>query len=347
MRRRHPWTAVLCLLAVPGCGGDSGEPTSEASFQDAFAEVARVELEESASDPIVSVEHVGQRPGGGYVVPDRDAGKVRLFDRVGREAAVLGTPGDGPGELDEPTGAVELPDGRVAVVQRANPRLTIFRPDRAPLIESVPGQYGFWAAPVGEGFVAGVATRDARFARFDGEGNALATFGSHDPAVSDTPFWIFFATDHAAVLGDTVAVNTSLFPTIRLHGPEGESIGVIEDPPPRWEPATEPPVSDLSEPGNRERLEEWARSFTIVRNLAAVGDSLLVVEYGRHDPRDADAYFSVPTTVDVYRADGEKLAAGLTLPGRVVGGGDQLLVLTAEPPDPWTITALEWTGTNP
>jgi hypothetical protein len=270
-----------------------------------------------------------------------------LFDPAGGEDLVLGTAGDGPGELNEPAGAVELSEGRVAVVQRANPRLTVFRPSAEPLLKAVPGQYGFWAAAAEGGFVAGVATQETRFARFDMDGSVTSTFGARDPVIADTPFWIFFAREHAAVLGDTIAVSTSLFPTVRLFTSEGDSIGSFGDPPPGWEPVTEPPVSDLSAPGSRERLEEWARSFTIVRSLATVSDSLLVVQYGRYDPQDADPYFSAPTTADVYNPSGDKLAEGISLPGLVVGGGSQLLVLVSEPPNAWTVSALEWRGTHP
>lgn len=333
-------------FALAACGPPSGD-AQDTSFDDLFVEVSRVEFEESANDPIVSIEYVGERPNGGYIVPDRHAGKVRLFDQAGREDLVLGTAGDGPGELNEPAGAVELSDGRVAVVQRANPRLTIFIPNADPILEAVPGQYGFWATAAEGGFVAGVATQDTRFARFDEDGSAASTFGVRDPVIADTPFWIFFARDHAAVLGETIAVSTSLFPTVRLFSADGDSIGSFGHPPPAWEPVSEPPVSDLSAPGSRERLEEWARSFTIVGNLATVSDSLLVVEYGRYDPREADPYFSVPTTVDVYNASGDKLAEGISLPGPVVGGGAQLLVLVSEPPNSWTVSALEWRGANP
>lgn len=332
--------ALACSCFTAACGPAGDAPPGGAS-EDLFVEVARVELAESPDDPIVSIDRVGERPGGGYVVADRHAGKVRLFDPEGRETAVHGRPGSGPGELDEPAGAVELADGRLIVVQRADPRLTIFRPGAEPIIQSIPGQYGFWAAGVEDGFVAGVATRETRFTRFDAGGTPIASFGARDPAVAETPFWIFFATDHAAVLGDRIAVSTSLFPTIRLFTTAGDSIGIIGEPPPSWISATAPPVEDLAEPGSRERLEAWARSFTVIRGLEAASDSFLVVEYGRHDPRETDPYLTVPTTIDVYGADGTKVVEGAMLPGRIVGGGSRLLVLVAEPPSAWTLSVLE------
>jgi len=288
MRWRGSSTLTVTWLLAASCG-ISRDHGSSVGYGDVFVEVGRIELQESPDDPIVAIDHVSRRPGGGFLIADRHAGRVRLFDEAGRQIGIVGKPGQGPGELEEPSGAVEFPDGRLIVVQRASPRLTIFSPDTAPVIGRVPGQYGFWAARAGDGFVAGVATRDTRFAVFDPDGT----------------------------------------------------------PPRDWVPVSAPPISDLSAPGSRERLEQWSRSFTVVRRIAAVADSVLVVEYGRHDPREGDPYFVVPTTVDVYSADGQKLAEGLNLPGPVVGGGPHLLLLAAEPPNAWTVSVLEWRGPQP
>lgn len=339
MKSRDFPAAAVTLLLTASCDVflDREAP---AEYDDPFAEVRRVEFQEFPDDPIVGIDYVSQRPGGGYLIADPHAGRVRLFDAGGRQTRTVGQPGKGPGELEEPAGAVEFPDGRLVVVQRGDPRLTIFPPDTAPVIGKIPGHYGFWAARAGDGFVAGVATVTTRFGLFDRAGTPLATFGLRDPAITRTPFWMFFASDHAAVLGDAIAVNMSFFPTIRLYDFEGDSIGAFGEPPPDWVPISEPPVSDVSAPGNRERLEEWSTTFTVVRQIAAVADSLLVVQYGHHAEDDV----VVPTTADVYSAEGQKLAEGLSLPGRVVGGGSQLLVLVAEPPSPWTVSVLEWRG---
>lgn len=224
--------AVTMLLAA-SCG-ISRDRDAHVGYDEFFVEVGRVEFQEFADDPIVDIDYVSRRPGGGFLIADRHAGHVRLFDEVGRQTRVVGKPGQGPGELEEPTGAVEFPDGRLIVVQRASPRLTIFSPDTAPVIGRVPGPYGFWAARAGDGFVAGVATQDTRFAVFERDGTPVATFGSRDPNIARTPFWIDFAADHAAVLGNAIAVNTALFPTIRLFDFGGDSIGAFGAPPLDW-----------------------------------------------------------------------------------------------------------------
>lgn len=333
-------SSVLGLACVAALSCARAEPAD--SGGDALVEVGRIELEELSGDPIVGIELLGRRPGGGYILADRQADKVRLFDASGRQQRVLGGTGEGPGELREPGGAVEFPDGRIVVVERASPRLTVFRPDSAPTVARIPGQYGFWVERVGDGLVAGVATRDTRFATLTSTGTLVTAFGRRDPSVAATPFWIYFAAERAAVLGDLVAVNTSLFRAIRLFSIDGDSIASFETTPSEWVQATVPPVADLSAPGNRERVADWARSFTVVRQLAAVADSLLLVEYGRYDPQDADPYYIEPTTADIYSRAGDLLAAGLQLPGPVVGGGDRLLVLVAGRPSVWTLAELEW-----
>ncbi|HEY8376606.1 MAG TPA: hypothetical protein VIK91_08965, partial [Nannocystis sp.] len=142
----------MTLLLATSCR-ISQDQGSSVEYSDLFVEVGRIELQEFPDDPIVAIDHVNRRPGGGFLIADRHAGRVRLFDEAGRQIGIVGKPGQGPGELEEPSGAVEFPDGRLIVVQRASPRLTIFSPDTAPVIGRVPGQYGFWAARAGDGFV--------------------------------------------------------------------------------------------------------------------------------------------------------------------------------------------------
>lgn len=97
--------ALPAASLLVSCGGDrDGGAVRTAGFD----EVARVEFEELSEDPIIGVESVAERPGGGFMVTDRLAGRVRLLDAPGRIDTVLGSPGEGPGELSEPAAAVEL-----------------------------------------------------------------------------------------------------------------------------------------------------------------------------------------------------------------------------------------------
>ncbi len=339
---RAPGSGAACLtaLALAGCS-EGAEPRG---FEDLFVPVATIQLEESPSDPIVAIHSLGRRPGGGFILADRHADRVRLFDEEGRVERVLGGSGEGPGELNGPMGAVELSDGRVAVVQRSDPRLTVFRADSGVQLGRLPGAYGYWAAEAGGRVVAGVATGTDRLAVLSLDGEGHRTFGGRDPRIRDTPFWAFFAREHAAVLGERIAVVTSFFPVVRMHGLEGDSLGKFGEPPPSWVEPTDPPVDQISDPGDRRQIEEWAGSFTVVSAMKAVGRERLVVQYARHVPEETDPYAVRPRTVDVYDVSGAKIAEDLVLTHPIVGGGDELMVLTAEPPEPWTVTLYRWRG---
>ena len=304
-----------------------------------FEIVRSVELEERADDPIVGIELVTARAGGGYVIADRAAGRVRVFDGEGRLERALGRAGDGPGELDEPTAAVELDDGRIFVVQRADPRFTTFDRDGSAAVGRLDAQYGFWAARLDERIAVGLGSREERFALMTSDGTTEVTFGRVDPLVNEIPFWIFFATERAAVVGDEIFTNTSLFPTIRAFDGRGDSVRAFGAAPPSWRQAGPPPVADMSEPRARDRIEEWTGTFTVVAALAAVGDSNVVVQYGHIAPIESDPYFVAPRRVDVYDAGGAKRFEDLELTDRVVGGGAHLIVLAAEPPSRWTLTS--------
>ncbi len=332
---------VACWVALVTCACQ-GPPDSPNPSWPLLERIATVELEERPEDPIVGVDRIGRRPGGGFILADERAGRVRLYDRVGRLERVLGQPGDGPGELDGPTAAVELRDSRVLVVQRANPRLTIFDASDSTTLSRVPGQYGFWAEWVEDRVVVGVGSRNDRFAMIATDGALLSTFGTLDPLVIETPFWIFFASENAAVLGDEIAINTSFFADVRIFSLEGDSVRSFGVPPASWIQPTPPPVDGLSETAARARIAKWASSFTVVREIAAVNDSLLVVQYGQHVSVDGDPYRVSPMGLDVYTKRGEKLAEDVPMELPVVGGGRELIVLVAEPPSPWTIALYEW-----
>ena len=340
--RVHPGALVLVTAALACAPGP--DPDGAATFESVFQLVGMIELEESGDDPIVAIEQVGRRTGGGFILTDEASGRVRLFDSAGRLERVIGRPGDGPGELEGPTGAAETEDGRVLVVQRANPRVSVFTEGDSTLIGRLPGQYGFWADRVGDRIVAGVGSRTERFALLTNGGQPVASFGRVDPSVVETPFWIFFASENAAVVGNEIAINTSFFPRIRFFDANGDSVRTVGVPPPSWIQPMAPPVDGLSQAAARERIDEWSRGFTVVRDIAAIQDSLVVVGYGRHAPVDRQPYRVLPYALDVYSRGGAKLAEDVEQTRPIVGGGAQLIVLAAEPPAPWTLAIYEWRG---
>lgn len=345
-RRRHAAAVVVLGALSPACG-PADRVALPRGFDTFFEEVATVSFEESPTDPIVGIAALEQRPVGGYILTDAASNRVHLFDGAGRLERTLGGSGSGPGELEDPTSAVELPDGHVYVTQRSGPRLTAFRPDDAPLILRVPGFYGSWISSLDGALVVQMGTREERFALLSLDGTVEATFGRLDPFVNERTYWIFFARQRAAIAAGRILMNTSFFPTIRVFDARGDSIRSFGTRPPSWIDPTAPPVDRLSQPGDLERVAAWVRTFTVVRHIASVADSLLLVQYGRHRPVEDDPYLVDPTTIDVYALDGRKLAEDVPFPERIIGGSGEILVLTAEPPAPWTVTVYRWRGLVP
>ena len=302
-----------------------------------------VEFEESATDPIVGISALTRRPGGGYVLTDQASARAQLFDHEGRLERTLGRRGAGPGELEDPTSAIEWTDGRVFVTQRANPRLTVFG-EAGPNLARVPGFYASWIAPLGASLVVQVGAHEERLGVLSLDGEVQATFGRLDPSINETPFWIYFAREHAAVVDGEVVTNTSFFPTLKAFSSNGDSLRAFGSPPPSWVSPTTPPISEISMPGDRERIEAWAGSFTVVRHVAGVSDSLVVVQYGRHRPTRGDPYSVDPTSIDVYDLAGTKIVEDVPFVGRIIGGSGELFVLSNEPPAPWTVSVYRWKG---
>ena len=75
-----------------------------------------------------------------YIV-ERDAHRIRVFDRTGRQQLEFGAYGDGPGQLDSPGAIAVAPDGGVLVADDGNCRVQIF--DQHGKARGTIGEYGF------------------------------------------------------------------------------------------------------------------------------------------------------------------------------------------------------------
>lgn len=332
-------------VTLAACGGETGLPERGAALDEVFRADRRIALEEDDDDPVVDVSAVTVLPDGGLLVVDQPASRVRRFDDVGNRDGVVGRPGEGPGELRQPSSAAAGSGDTLFLVQRGGPRLTAYGPDGAPARESeVPGSYGHWVAAVGDGLVVGIGTRSERYAALTRTGETVATFGVRQPAPSRFPAGNFIVDDHQAVAGGRVLVNTSFSPRIRVYDTEGDSVRTFGEPPPSWTGAEPPSPGEVEGGSDEEQMRRWLTSFTIVTSLATVGDSLVVVQHGRHDPTPEQAYRVRHEWIDVYRLDGTKLYEEIPLEESIVAGGDRLYTLGEEPPGPWTIHAYEWVG---
>lgn len=124
--------AVLIGLVVGACRGDPGLPERGAALDEVLQIDRRIELERDRDDPIVDASAVTHRSDGGLLVVDQPASRVRRFDDEGNRNGVVGRPGEGPGELRQPSSAVAGPADTLFVVQRGGPRLTAYGPAGAP-----------------------------------------------------------------------------------------------------------------------------------------------------------------------------------------------------------------------
>lgn len=336
-------TAPVLLLAAlaAGCGGGH-EPVRGGSFDQAFRLAEKITLEGSESDPLVEITDLTVRPDGTLLVVDGPASRIRAFEPSGDRLWSLGGPGEGPGELEDPRSVAAGPDGRIHVVQRGGPRVTVFEgtgPERISTAFELPGNYGHWAARLGDRIAVGIGTRDHRFAVLTLDGQEVSTFGLRRPDPQDFPAGNFIMEDHAAVMGDEILVNTSFSPVIRVHGAAGDSLRSFGEPPPSWEPPTPPSPGGGAAP--EKAIRDWMSSLTVVTGLLVVRDSLVVVQYGRFDPGPEQPYRKRLRAADVYGADGRKLYEALTLEEPVLAGGERLYTLGGQPPGPWTLNVWE------
>ena len=326
---------LMLLVALGACEA----PASERALEAVFPETKRVVLQEDVTDPIAGITALSVSSQGDLIVTDLAASKVRVFGPDGSLLRTLGGPGEGPGELDGPNWAAAGPNGEIRVVERGSPRVTTYWPNDSATVERLPGHYGFWIAPTSNAWTVGAATRTTRFATLGSEEDQTgAAFGVPPDRVATTPFWVFFAKDRGVVLGDEVWTNSSMTPELSAFSLHGELLRNAALRSERWIEPTPPPIDRIEHPGDRERIEAWSRTFTVVTALAAMGDSVVVVQYGVHDPAPQEPYRTMPQWIDVYGRSGALLDSGLIATRRLLAGGRQLYFLEAEPPEPWTIT---------
>lgn len=75
------------------------------------------------------VSHVMPMPDGSVWVVDGQGPRVRIYDPAGRYVRDVFGPGQGPGEIQSVMGIDLTPDGRVAIWDLRNSRVSLYRPD--------------------------------------------------------------------------------------------------------------------------------------------------------------------------------------------------------------------------
>ena len=275
---------LLALVVLGGCAAD-GSQDMPLRFDAVFPEQSRIELEEDMADPIQAITALSVTESGRLIVVDGPAGKVRVFDAAGSVQAVLGRPGEGPGELDAPRWAAAGPDDAIRVVQQGSPRITVYRDQDSVEVAELPGHYGHWIQPIGDEWAVGASSMEARYATLSSDlTQTLAMFEPVSTMVRETPFWIFLAVDRATVADGAIVVNNSFAPTLRRFDATGRLLAEVDVAPENWIPPSSPPIDRIRNPGDGQIIEDWSKTFTVVTGLAARSDSLVFVQFGRHNP---------------------------------------------------------------
>lgn len=156
----------MTAIAATGCDRAESRPPEPppAASTHALEQVVRwtgtLELEESREvlnvAPMVTV--LGD---GGFLVADMREAQVRVYGRDGKLRERFGRRGRGPGELEAPISAVELPSGDVAVAEVSGLVSVFEKSERRPLASfRAPALPLYGAQPFGDGrlLVAGRGT---------------------------------------------------------------------------------------------------------------------------------------------------------------------------------------------
>lgn len=95
----------------------------------AFDEVFTVGGGDSPDASFVLAAALDVLPDGTVYVVDSKDSRVKVFDAAGKFLRAFGRPGQGPGEMNQPTGILVTPDREILVEDVLNRRLTVFALD--------------------------------------------------------------------------------------------------------------------------------------------------------------------------------------------------------------------------
>lgn len=343
---------LLCLIsAVAACDSGTSERPSQAAPPDrSFAVVARIELEETTKAPLGDIGVLTVASNGDLLVGDRLIPRVRRYDANGRLVAQFGTFGDGPYEFRRVGGVLEDRAGRVLIVDPRRGRVTALSADLVP-------DTSFRVRPPPAGSVVRFADgylmqtvpgrRTRGFALMSEEWVSLWRMRAPvSLAAEGNPYWNGYATTKFTTSDHSLMVAYSFQYPIHVYNQEGNATVTLGEPPPSFREAPVLELGALTGPGAGERREKWLSSFTIIANLAVVADTLLVVTHGGLQEIGATGrVVEEHRAADVYLLrSGVKIAEDVPLPpgSRVMlGDRDGLYVVSAQPPEPWTISILQ------
>lgn len=332
---------LLCLLCLmeSSCTSPPADPTpTTPDFHEIATETRHVPLEDTELALIGNLKAIAPRPDGNILVVDIMTARVLEFDPEGRLLRWVGRPGDGPGEFRSPATLALLQDGDVLVagfsrITRLSAELEF--EENLPVDASAPFRSLF---PSQEGVILGAQShrQDGYVFSFldPNTGEKRDPFVKRHTDLLTVPYWnAFFATDLTEFRGRFVVSHNMVYP-IDLYDRSGTLVDSLVSPPDSWIEAPRPELGAFASPAAQRGINEWQRGFTMMAGVYAVQDRWLVVPHrvfrdGSEDPE---------YLLDFYDGTFQKRYTDVRSPGKPILGGECLWIITAEPPDPWTLS---------
>jgi hypothetical protein len=262
---------------------------------------------------VIDREQVRTNDGRRFIALDSRAVELVVFDSTGRQAAILGGPGQGPGEFNWITAVFLDPNDSIVVIDEGLGRLSILGPDgdfarSVPLHLSYAQQFSHLRLPGGDFVLGGIVpTGDGigyPLHRVSSDGALLASFGAETPSFDPRNEWAA----HRVIAFDgqyVWATNRYQYELTAWDPETGVMHRVIQRHAP-WFPRRDFIHERLRGDGIRE---------PIITGLAADADGNLWVQIWKHDEHCCSGNFmadrrgQVTTIIEVIEIESGRLLA--------------------------------------
>ncbi len=362
-RKRWPGCLAVvhhqfCFLAVTAAlatncrvSARHTERVETGTFAEFFRLAPPATLQEAPDDLLGDIAVFVEARNGDLLIGDEIMSQVRRYSPTGSLIAQFGAYGEGPFEFRRIGGLLEDADGRVVITDPRLARITILTPN-------LQADTLFLSSPVPRGLVllmgnarlllSASGPRASAFTLMDEDWQSVWTIPSPSPGtMQQYPYWNGYASTVATATPTTLVAAYSLRYPVYIYGMGGNLLDSLTSAPHSFRAAPVVKRGAFTGPGRFLRLDEWLASFDVMSRLAILNDSLLVVVHGVLRRTATSRAAGEDRRVDVYHLPSRsKLAEDVPLPdgSRVLGGGRGLYLLTAQPPEPWTIARAEFVG---
>jgi hypothetical protein len=335
---------LAALLALSGCG-DEAEPKPGVQWEVRPTRI--IELLEDSVDPLGDIQDLVVARTGVIYVADRYQPRVRAFGRDGALVSSFGQLGEGPFEF-RTASAVSLDlEGRVLVLDGRLGRITRLTAGLEPdsLIYTSPRpRTQMRALGPKQVLTTAPGPRSTGITVFSQDWTPDWSTPSPVPSPpTEYPYMASVGRTYVATGPDYLALAFSLIYEVRVFSAGGEELYQLPIPD-DWATVRVPKLGEFAGASGQEKMRAWMAESNAIVSLDVVADSLLVVTRGRLWAHESNRRSLAHEKIDVWSLrTGDYLLRSWDLPAgaEVVGGGDELVLLTGRPPAPWRIAFLE------